>query len=202
MGLYGGDIFSSELLGLLVWRGSHRLLWRSHSHAGNLETKSTRRKGLGRHNACSNGFSDSCIHHGASPVGLKGDGGSLFSAMRIPPKYETSIFWLDLPIKSTTYIQSNADVSALLESIQIGTPILWIVGICILIPFGFRKKWTWIAGFGIALSIPMGSAVMWSGLWIPTGYAWLHSVFPPLARCTLPHRMIPAAIIIGLTIGA
>ncbi|MEC7986574.1 MAG: hypothetical protein VX278_15515, partial [Myxococcota bacterium] len=37
-----------------------------------------------------------------------------------------------------------------------------------------------------------GAIVLPNKMWSPTGYALLHSIFPPLPRCTVPHRMIVA----------
>ena len=89
----------------------------------------------------------------------------------------------------------------ILES-QIGFPIVVIAALSLLLPYAYKRHWPWLLAALVGLSIPLGPALHWPGGWTPTGYAFLHSIFPPLARCTIPHRMVVAPILLLLMFAA
>ena len=125
-----------------------------------------------------------------------GSGGMQFAQLRRPPADEIQLGFMNIPIQKWQYIQKFADISALLEGLYFPSILLIAALIASLM---IKHRIRSIVFVFIAITIPIEGAIVFNnGSWIPTGYAFLHSIFPPLPRCTVPHRMMVAPLLISL----
>ena len=127
---------------------------------------------------------------------ISGSGGKQFAQLRRPPADEINLGLMDIPIQKWQYLQSFSDISSTLETLYFPPAILISALIASL---WVQKRLRSILFVFIAITIPIeGAIVLNNGAWFPTGYAFLHSIFPPLPRCTVPHRMMVAPLLISL----
>ena len=122
------------------------------------------------------------ITHRVSVPLLRGSGHNAYMKMDKPPVDE----WLGLPIQKFIAV----DAGNLLTQTAIPLLIL-LVGLPALIFLG-KKHWPLILTTLISLGIPTGAALGSSDFFLPTGYNFLHWIFPPLIRCQWPMRMMIA----------
>ena len=127
---------------------------------------------------------------------LLGSGGMQFAQLRRPPADDINLGILNIPLQKWQYISSWPDAASLLDTLLF--PFVLIPLACtaaLLHPKRIRS----LLFLFIAITIPIeGAIVLQNGVWFPTGYAFLHSIFPPLPRCTVPHRMMVAPLLIFL----
>ena len=129
---------------------------------------------------------------------ISGSGGMQFAQLRRPPADEINLGVGKIPIQKWQYIQKFEDLSATLETLYF--PLILIVAAMIAALF-VQKRIRSLLFVILAITIPIeGAIVLQNGAWFPTGYAFLHSIFPPLPRCTVPHRMMVAPLLVSLTI--
>jgi hypothetical protein len=133
---------------------------------------------------------------------LAGNGSSLFSQLRTPPQYEVDLGLFTIPVQHFTRVYTWEGAGELLESTGISTALWCVALLGAVVPWEWRRRLPWIAGSVIAAGIPMGPAIIFPQGWSITGYALLQTVFPPLARSTLPHRMMVAPSLLFILVGA
>ena len=127
---------------------------------------------------------------------IMGEGEQLYTAMQVPPASIIDLVFFTIPIQEFIPSYTNDQFLQIMARSMIPYETLRIAFFCMLIPFAWRKRIVWLIVGIIAIGIPIGPALQWEGGWIPTGYALLHSVFPPIVRCGFNHRMIVAPVLI------
>ena len=129
---------------------------------------------------------------------LFGDGGTQFAQLRRPPVAEIDLGIFTIPLQKWQYISSTSEALSLLSKLSIPSTLITLSFIAALL---HPKRIRTILVLIVALTVPLeGAIVFGNGVWFPTGYAFLHSIFPPLPRCTVPHRMMVAPLLILLVI--
>lgn len=127
-----------------------------------------------------------------------GSGGMQFAQLRRPPADEINLGLASIPIQKWQYIQQFSEVLSTLDTLFFPYVLLASSLFAALL---LRKRFRSILLVVIAITIPIeGAIVLQNGVWFPTGYAFLHSIFPPLPRCTVPHRMMVAPLLTSLIV--
>ena len=127
---------------------------------------------------------------------LLGTGASQFAQLRRPPMAEIDWGFINIPIQKWQYIYSMGDLGTLIQPLLIPSSILLGAFIASLID---RHRIKNILLLFVIITIPIEGALVFSnGIWSPSGYAMLQTIFPPLARCTVPHRMMVAPLLFSI----
>jgi hypothetical protein len=116
--------------------------------------------------------------------------------MKESPAHIIDLGWFSIPIQEFIPVFTNEQFLKIMARSMIPYESLRMACVALLIPFAWKKRLIWLLVGVIAIGIPIGPALQWEGGWIPTGYALLHSVFPPIVRCGFNHRMIVAPVLI------
>ena len=137
---------------------------------------------------------------------LFGNGGDLFTELSAPPQHRISLLWLNIPIQQIVPIDDWEQFKQMIKGTKIPSSVIWLGGISVVINlFLITKKklrLSWLLAGVFAVGVPIGAAVNYKGILIPSGYAFLHTFFPPLSRCHDIERMMIAPCLIILIFAA
>jgi hypothetical protein len=129
---------------------------------------------------------------------LLGTGKTQFAQLRRPSVSEIDLGIIEIPIQKWQYIMSFSDLNSMFSTLLIPSSIfLCALGSALIC----KKRFRTLLLILVTITIPIEGAIVFQyGTWFPTGYAFLHSIFPPLPRCTVPHRMMVSSLLIILLI--
>ena len=110
-----------------------------------------------------------------------GSGGMQFAQLRRPPADEINLGFISIPIQKWQYLQQFTDVPSMLETLFFPASLMIVSLLAALL---MQKRIRSILFLLIAITIPIeGAIVLQNGVWFPTGYAFLHSIF--IILCSL-----------------
>jgi hypothetical protein len=134
---------------------------------------------------------------------LAGKGSKSYSKMLEDPVAMFELWGFKLPLYGTDYVTDLDSLWTFLMGRHY--PLSLLAGALIVVPaaFAFRKR-IWLWGALPALLLPIGSSLQWNGTVIPTTFALLEQLFPPLVRCNFPDRlmMAPMLLVLGIIAAA
>ena len=110
------------------------------------------------------------------------------------PSSTIELLGLELPIYSTEMILSWSDALIFINGRHY--PIALLLGFLVVLVLSIRKmKWSFVGLSIIAILLPVGSSLTINQVAIPSSYAVLEWVFPPLVRCNFPDRLMLAPLL-------
>ena len=118
-----------------------------------------------------------------------------YASFSNPPEMYLNALFFYIPLINIQDIFETKQVFLLLQQSGISFH-LWILS-GIVFAFGIwdhRSRW-WACLSLFAATITFGSAIRIGGIIIPTAYAFIQTVFPPLIRCTDANRMMNASVL-------
>ena len=100
-----------------------------------------------------------------------------------------------IPANVNVWATGFQDVVDVLYERGLSTALLVAGGLAIVALPAWRRSAPWIVGGALALTMPLGPIISWKGVWVPTAFGMAHWVFPLMARCNFPNRMMVVALL-------
>jgi hypothetical protein len=136
---------------------------------------------------------------------LTGQNDNLFPHLEEKSWVMWNVLGREVPLSTVLRYSSFEDIEREIRLALFPKKIFWLLGLAVFLPFGWKKRLPWIIASLIAITLPLPLAINFGEIWIPSGQALLHWIFPPLERLGFPSRlmtasmlMIPFTIAIGL----
>ncbi|MFT5685300.1 MAG: hypothetical protein ACI8RZ_006250 [Myxococcota bacterium] len=131
---------------------------------------------------------------------LTGDGASWIADLARPPRTLLDLGLFELQTRGEwLHLRHPLELHRRLVEIQVPWTLLAVL--ILAIPRDRVTAAWWLSGW-FALTIPLGSAVIIGGVGLLTGLGFAEIIFPPIARCHHPERLVVAAILVGSMVGA
>lgn len=136
---------------------------------------------------------------------LTGQSEGLFPHLEEKSWVMWNVLGREIPLSTVLHYSSFEDITREIRFALFPRKIFWLLGLAVILPFGWKKRLPWIIASLVAITLPLPLAINFGEIWIPSGQALLHWIFPPLERLGFPSRlmtasmlMIPFTIAIGL----
>lgn len=120
---------------------------------------------------------------------LSGKGSKAYSHLLNSPTDNIDLLLFSFPIYSSEIILSFSDLWIFIKGRHYPYFLLLTFVLTLLFTL-YKRKFFWAVILCIVMMLPIGSALTLFSTVIPTSYALLEWIFPPLVRCNFPDRLM------------